>query len=83
MKEENLSMQQTISGKFINNLFGTLKKGTVFTSAFTVPLFRYYGSESKAKQLEKKIYPYYVTGLSDAESSFILSIYKKKDSKTG
>ena len=83
VKDFNLSMQQTISGKFMYNLLGTLKKGIVFTSAFTVPLFRYYGSESKAKQLENKIYPYYVTGLSDVEASFILSIYKKKDSKTG
>ena len=80
----NLS-QQTISENFSNNLLDTLKNGTVHSLYLPVGkiLFRCYSSESKTKQEIRKLDPNYVTGYSDAESSFILSIYEKKSCTTG
>ncbi len=64
------------------SFLSTIANEAVFTLAFTPILFRSYGSKSLSKQFEKKINPYYITGLSDAESTFVISVYKKKDTKT-
>lgn len=96
----SLYLKQTISEKFIKQillsllilltLLDTLLNYTVLSLGLFPPRFRYYSSKSNSKPLlqhsgNNKINPYYVTGFSDAESSFILSIYKnnKISSKTG
>jgi len=77
---------------FLLTLLDTLLNYTVLSLGLFPPRFRYYSSKSNSKPLlqhsisgNNKINPYYVTGFSDAESSFILSIYKnnKISSKTG
>lgn len=78
-------MQQTISENFINNLLDTLINGSDCITFCPVgkTLFRCSGSEFNAKQAENELNPNYVTGYSDAESSFIISIYEKKSCTTG
>ena len=95
----NLYLKQTVSEKFIEqklfNLQDTLSKLSFHTWTYIFILFRHYiySKKTNSKQISqysiscdnKNIHPYYVTGFSDAESSFIISIYKnnKKKSKRG
>ncbi len=82
MEEVIFPTQRTISWNPLYSFLSTIANEAVFTLAFTPILFRSYGSKSLSKQFEKKINPYYITGLSDAESTFVISVYKKKDTKT-
>ena len=86
-------MQQTICGEFMLYLLGTFI--TLFAIYFSFRMKRYYCQindayaggipklESCNNNFSPKLNPWFITGFCDAESTFIMSIYKKMTSKTG